>query len=203
MKVFIAIPSMDTVSVDFVISLERLKRIESTSVNFAVGSLVYVARDNLASQAIMTGSDYILWLDSDMVFSPYLLLKLMQEIESGKDFVSGLYFRHSTPYAPVLYKSVESGEGFDDYPEEPFEIDGSGFGGVLMKVSMLKDIIDQEHAAFAPLPGYGEDLSFCIRAKRCGYRLWCDPRIKLGHVSKTIVTEDTYKRKDDPNGTLR
>ena len=36
--------------------------------------------------------------------------------------------------------------------------------------------------AFTPLPHFGEDLSFCIRARECGYEICCDPTIRIGHV---------------------
>lgn len=191
MKVFIAIPCMESVPVDFVKSLMKLKTPDDTTINWSVGSLIYSSRDTLSGQAIMEGSDYVLWLDSDMVFDSYLLRKLMLD---DVDFVSGLYFRRKAPYHPVIYKSIgEKTEEFLDYPSGLFEIDACGFGGVLMKTAMLKDIIDKEHSAFAPLPGYGEDISFCIRAKRNGYKLWCDSRVKMGHIAKTLANEETYK----------
>lgn len=193
---------MENLPVDFVISLEKMRRIGDTTINYSVGSLVYASRDHLASQAIMTGSDYILWLDSDMVFDSSILVDLMRVIETGKDFVSGLYFRRKAPYTPVMYKTIRMGivpednisEEYEDYPEnQVFEIDACGFGGVLMKTSMMKDIIDKEHQAFAPITGYGEDISYCIRAKKHGYKLWCDSRVKMGHIAKLLATEETYK----------
>jgi GT2 family glycosyltransferase len=192
MNIFVAIPSMETVPVDFVISLDKLKRIGNTSINFSVGSLVYASRDYLSTLAIMTQSDYILWLDSDMVFGRSLLVDLLASID-GKDFVSGLYFRRKPPYNPVLYKTVgEKSEEYLDYPDGLFEIDACGFGAVLMKTEMMKDIIEKEHHAFAPILGYGEDISFCIRAKRCGYQLWCDSRVKLGHITTQIANEALF-----------
>lgn len=202
MKIFVAIPCMETLPVDFVISLERLKRIGNTTINYSVGSLVYASRDHLASQAIQENADYILWLDSDMVFDSTFLIDAMKHMDEGKDFVSGLYFRRKAPFTPVLYKTIRMGmfpgEGisveYDDYPENSvFEIDACGFGGVLMKVDMLKDIIDKEHHAFAPILGYGEDISFCIRAKKNGYKLWCDSSLKMGHIAKLVADESTFK----------
>ena len=42
---------------------------------------------------------------------------------------------------------------------------------------------------FAPINGVGEDLSFCWRARQCGYKIWCDPSIALGHEIRTIITK--------------
>lgn len=192
---------MEDIPVDFARSLINLRKIGNTTINWSVGSLIYASRDHLASQAIMENSDYVLWLDSDMVFSSDLLVDLMKDIESGKDFVSGLYFRRKAPYSPVLYKTIRMGfvgesvsEEYLDYPEnEMFEIDACGFGGVLMKTEMLKAVIDHDHNCFAPIIGYGEDISFCIRAKKLGYKLWCDSRVKMGHIAKTLANEETFK----------
>lgn len=191
MKVFVAIPCMESVPVDFVKSLMKLKTPDDTSINWSVGSLIYASRDTLAGQAVMEGSDYVLWLDSDMVFDSNLLRKLMID---DVDFVCCLFFRRKAPYHPVIYKSIgEKSEEYLDYPDGMFEIEACGFGGVLMKTSMLKDIIDKEHNAFAPITGYGEDISFCIRAKRNGYTLWCDSRVKMGHIMKGIADEKLFK----------
>ena len=75
MKVFVAIPSLDTVPALFCQSLALLQRAGDTIVGFQVGSLVYNARNELARQAIKSEADWVLWLDSDMVFSSDLLQK--------------------------------------------------------------------------------------------------------------------------------
>lgn len=202
MKIFIAIPCMEDLPVDFVRSLTRLQHIGQTSINYSVGSLVYASRQYLTECAVAEEADFILWLDSDMVFNSDLLIDLMKDIESGKDFVSGLYFKRKPPYSPVLYKKIRIGmtseetqiEDYDDYPEgEMFEIDACGFGAVLMKTEIAKAIIAKEGHTFSPILGYGEDISFCIRAKKLGYKLWCDPRIELGHIAKTVATKETFK----------
>ena len=72
MKVFIAVPSLETVPALFCQSLALLQRAGDTMIGFEVGSLVYNARNSLARQAIKAEADYVLWLDSDMVFGPDL-----------------------------------------------------------------------------------------------------------------------------------
>lgn len=198
MKTFIAIPCFEHIEVDFVSCIENLNRVGLTSVNFLAGSLVYDARENLLDAALKEKADYILWLDSDMTFDPNLLNNL---IASGKDFVSGLYFRRKPPFSPVIFKTIKLGfdgqhetENYDQYPENQlFEIDACGFGAVLMKSEMAIEMHKKDKTLFAPIPGYGEDISFCIRAKRAGYDLWCDSRVKLGHIAKTVADEATYK----------
>lgn len=84
MKTFIAVPSLEYVPALFTQSLAMLRRAGDTQVGFEVGSLVYVARNELARAAIKCEADQILWLDSDMVFTPDLLEK-MQSVSKAND----------------------------------------------------------------------------------------------------------------------
>ena len=40
--------------------------------------------------------------------------------------------------------------------------------------------------------GFGEDLSFCWRARECGYKVLLDPTVKCGHVGHIVVTEQFF-----------
>ena len=67
-----------------------------------------------------------------------------------------------------------------DYPRDSmFEIEGAGFGCVMHSVDLAKRIMAKHGAPFSPILGFGEDLSFCKRAKDVGATLWCDSRVKL------------------------
>lgn len=199
MKIFVAIPCMEDMPVDFVKSLTRLERVGQTSINFSVGSLVYASRDYLAQSAVAEKSDYILWLDSDMVFDSDLLIDMMNSIED-RDFLTAVCFRRKAPFSPVIYKKIRMGfegeaetEAYDDYPDEMFEVDACGMAAVLMKTEMAADIIAKDKQLFAPLPGYGEDVSFCIRAKKHGYKLWADPKLNVGHIARMVADKAAFK----------
>ena len=77
-----------------------------------------------------------------------------------------------------------------NYPKDQiFEISACGFGGVLMNVPMVKAIEEKYGLPFAPMLGFGEDISFCLRAQELGYKIWCDSRVKMGHIGLTTFTE--------------
>lgn len=199
-KFMICVPCGDEVAAGFAQSLAVMAKPQDCGVSFVVGSLIYDARNKLARQAIQLEADYVLWLDSDMIFPDDTLVRLYEDLQKYKDVsaVSGLYFRRVKPYTPVLFKRVEIDpesywEGYDDYPDEPFEAAAAGFGCVLMKTSMLIDVVKKYTTWFSPLSGFGEDLSFFWRANNCGHKLLIDPRLKLGHISKTSVTEEVYR----------
>ena len=59
-KILIAIPSMDTVPVQFALSLATMKRVGRPVISFKVGSLVYTARNDLAKMALEQEADFVL-----------------------------------------------------------------------------------------------------------------------------------------------
>ena len=201
MKTMIAVPCMDQVQTEFCKSLCNMKHVGSVQHSFTSCSLIYQARTDLGQIAIQEKADFVLWLDSDMVFPDTLLIDLMDDMR-GRDMVTAVYHMRRPPYKPVLWSKLRRGltaedtetETVTEYPEsELFEVEGCGFGAVMMRTEVLETVANKYHTLFEPLPGFGEDLSFCMRARGCGYRIWCDPRIQAGHKAATIVTKDTFK----------
>lgn len=198
MKILIAVPCMDLVPAQFASSLATLRKVGECVVAFQMGSLIYNSRNELAKKAIELECDYIFWLDSDMVFDPDTLEKLMNDRENG-DIVSGLYFRRVQPFSPVVFSQLQITDkggciwkNQDTVPGEIFPVEGCGFGCVLMPTSAVADVMAKFGNAFAPINGVGEDLSFCWRVRQCGYKIVCDPNIKLGHVGHHVITEQFY-----------
>ena len=202
MKVLIAVPCMDTVPSQFAQSLAVLNKVENCAIAFQMGSLIYTSRNNLASMAVQNECDYVLWLDSDMIFPPDVLQKLLEDREKG-DIITGVYYRRVKPFKPVLYSKLEINDegcdwlGYDDYPtDDLFEVAGCGFGCVLTPTNVFLDVAQKFGDMFAPINGVGEDLSFCWRAKQCGYKIMADPSIQCGHVGHYVIDRqffETYK----------
>lgn len=203
-KILIAVPCMDMVSARFAQSLTTLRKVGECTVSFLIGSLVYDSRNKLAGLAMQMDADYIMWFDSDMVFRPDTLERMMQVMDENPDIeiLSGLYFRRGEPFTPVLFGKLEVDEhgnlDWDDVaeiPDELFEVAGCGFGCVLMKTDCLYTIAAEENNGmwFTPMANAGEDCAFCIRARRNGYKIYCDPRVDLGHMTYAPVTKDFYK----------
>lgn len=202
MKTLIAIPCFDKIDTSFAKSLLYMNTVGECEISFVTGTLIYDARDKIAEGAIEAGFDYILWLDSDMNFEPDLMEKMFASI-GDKDFMSGLYFTRRNEPKPCIFDKcradVSAGEviptatSYYDYPlNSVFEIEACGFGCVLMKVSMLKEVTEKMGLPFMPAFGFGEDLSFCMRARQLGYKLWCDSSVKLGHNMIVESNEQMY-----------
>lgn len=202
MKTLIAVPCFDMVHTDFMQSLIALEKPEDTSFTVVKNTLINVARNVIATNAVKAGFDRIMWFDSDMKFPPDTLLKLTADMDQGLDFVSGLYFTRKTPIKPVVYDELSwmrTDEGVDvragnyyEYPEGLVECAGVGFGCCLTSVDLIKRVGDKFGLPFAPLQGLGEDLSFCWRVIQIGAKMHIDTRVKCGHIGQMVFDESEY-----------
>lgn len=206
-KTLIAVPCTDMVATGFCQSLAMLHRVGDCLVTMVPGSLIYDSRNKIASKAVELGCTHVMWFDSDMLFSPDTMEKLMAH---DKEFVSGMYFKRVGTYEPVVYKEInhyEDGRAeavcYKDYPKDkPFKVEAVGFGCVLLKTELLLDMGAAYMDWFTPYDRMGEDISFCQRARKLGYDLWVDPNVQCGHIGQIIVTDkfyDAYKTAEANN----
>lgn len=201
MKIMIAVPCMDSVPVQFCQSLALLEKTGDCMLSMKAGSLIYTARNDLATQSIREDVDYVFWLDSDMVFAPDTLVRMLKTVqENDLDILTGLYFRRVPPFSPVLFDRLEikpngvcSWSNFKEIPDHLFEVGGCGFGCVLMSPEVFMSVQSQHGNMFLPIGNNGEDVAFCWRARTCGYKIYCDPSIICGHVGHTIIDDQFYK----------
>lgn len=193
MRLLIGVPSVDYLHVEFVRSLAGLiLRLKENGTEFDLflcpGSLIYIARDKIASKAINEGYTHVLWLDSDMVFGPELLDDLMF---SGKPFVTGVCASRRPPYNACIFSQIDDINHLahvEELPVEAFEVQGCGFACVLIETNILRSVMEANKGrCFLPIEYYGEDLAFCIRARRMGYRIFAEPTVRPGHVSHMAV----------------
>lgn len=202
MKTLIAVPCMNQVPAEFCSSLAMLHKEGECVLEMKIGSLIYDSRNALCNTAIKIGADYILWLDSDMVFPADLLTHMLDVIQNNEeiDILTGVYYRRTEPYTPVLFDRLEQQpngridwSGFEEIPTDLFQVGGCGFGCVLTPLDVIIDVMGAHGTLFTPFPGVGEDLAFCIRARECGFSIYADPSFPLGHTGYITVTEGFYK----------
>ena len=172
------------------------------NVELISGTVIHDVRFAMAQMAIECKYDYILWIDSDMVFGSSVLYDLL---EADKDIVSAVCFMRKAPYEPCIYSKMRMGatleedqiEKYLDYPEGVFEIEACGMAMCLMKVIVLEDIITKVGQPFFPVRSdhrtLGEDLSFCFNARRCGHKIWATSKPNVGHIGKMNVDAESYE----------
>ena len=202
-KTLIAVPCLDWMYTDFVEAWANMEKPEGTAFTFIKNTLIYNARNLIARQAVENGFDRVLWLDSDVVVEPDTLIRLSADMDTGLDFVTGVYFMRKNPTKPVVYSELywrlseegaEAGQdSIDTIPSGLFEIAGAGFGCVMTSRRLLEDLVNRVGAPFTPLIGVSEDLTFCLRARDAGYKLWCDGRIQCGHIGTTQYNAQMWR----------
>lgn len=205
-RVLIAVPCMDMVAAGFAASLAMLQKNTNDiqcQVSFLCGSLIYDARNKISAQAIKFDADYVMWFDSDMTFDPDTMVRLFKDLEEHEDIdiVSGLYFRRSAPYTPVAFDKIFINEETNESTHEDYhgelsglhEVGAVGFGCVLMKTDVLVDCFAEYGTCFDPIGHFGEDLSFCWRASKLGYKVALDCDVKCGHIGHITSNQSFYE----------
>lgn len=210
MKTLIAIPCMDQVPALFAQSLSTMRMVGECQIAFQIGSLIYTSRDDLARYAMKEGFDYVLWLDSDMVFPEDFHERMLKTLtENNLDILSGIYYKRKPPYSPVIFDKMQlKGKIWDyswleDVPDSLFEVGACGFGCVLLKTEVLMSVQLKHGYLFHPMQNGGEDVAFCVRARDCGYKIMCDPTIVCGHVGNVVITDTLYKQYRSLSDTIK
>ena len=205
MRTLIAVPAMDMLSTDFCRSCVGLQLSGEVQWTFSQGSLVYDGRNLLADTAVREGFDRVLWLDSDTAFDRHLFRRLSEHLDQGREMVTGLYISRKRPLQPVIYKALRREElptggqaaradPYTDFEHDSlFPVAACGFGAVMMTTQLLQDVRDAYGPPFFPALGFGEDLSFCLRAGWLGREIWCDSSIKVGHVGLAVYDEELWR----------
>lgn len=184
MRLLIAIPCADTIRYEFAESLSKLEiQLSEDGIDFDVkwlaGSLIYMARDDLATAACDGGFTHILWLDSDMQFSRDLFNILWSV---GQPFVTGIYRSRRSPYAYALFSDVERGQRIIKLGDKPFEVNACGFGCVLMETEVIRQVRRRNGVCFLPTIAAGEDIAFCDRWIQLGGKIYAVPDALCNHI---------------------
>lgn len=182
MKIVIGIPNMGSIHVGTVGSLWQLpisyKDIEFLP--YMIGnSLVYDARNEILNYANKANADYLLFIDSDIIFPPAALKALLDQ---NKGIISGIYWSRSEQVRkPIIYKKIKPRTIFRKIPEIDhvsgmvqgcIEIAACGMGFCLIRKDVIRKMIKHYISPFEPFKGMGEDISFCYRLGRLNEKIY-------------------------------
>lgn len=185
MKTLIAIPTSRDIEIQCAASIIGMEREGRIGVFCPQSYSIDASRNLIVEHALEIGYDYIMWIDSDMILPKDTLVKLMAH---DKDIVSGVY-RHKLLFGEHVVAKRFVPDKKDTYADltikeiqatnELIEIDGVGFGCVLTKVDIFRHI---KKPWFSYTPNMGEDIYFCRKAQKAGYKVWLDTSIICDHI---------------------
>lgn len=180
------------------------------------GPVLHTARNKVLETFLKNEDDYLLWLDTDMVFDAEALQTLMAV---PADIAGALYFTGGIGLEPwctalvedesssvpatfrplVLPEAPPAPEESDEdavaaYTAEiienlrPRDVAAVGMGFTLMTRDVVAKLMaEYDGHPFAYEGDWGEDLTFCQRALQAGFTVQVVPLARVGHVKQAVV----------------
>lgn len=154
------------------------------------------ARNEVAKRFMRLNSEWLLTLDTDMVFSVENFDALLASADPDfAPIVSGIYFVDERPpraaAANTVDDSIKSISDWEDDKLIPVEWCGAGF--MLIHRSVFEKLGDEPYRQDIVAPSgalVGEDYSFCERARQAGFTIQVNPSVFVGHVKPRILGFD-------------
>ena len=179
----------------------RLIVVEGGCGDFAGG------RNRLVREFLSTGVEWLLVVDSDMVWQPedWRILRDSAD-EAERPWVSGTYFVDNEVIRPCCMNYHEDGSAtipiLSDESTELVQVSAAcvGFGLIHRDVFYKTGDFENDHEWFehgwrSPQGGtLSEDYAFCSRAGEAGIPIYINTKVRVGHVKRKILTWDDYRR---------
>ena len=190
-KILIAIPTARYIEAETFKSIYDLEIPEGYETTFQTffGYRVDQVR-NLIADWVVRDYDYLFAVDHDITFPTDTLKKLLAH---DKDLVSGVYRQRLEPQLLEIYEPFGTRMSTEDLYAKNWNlvgIGGCGFGCVLVKKEVLAGVGYPQfeyHPALNHNNTISEDTDFCKKAINKGFKLWCDPSIRCGHIGSTTM----------------
>lgn len=155
------------------------------------------ARNSLIMQAQFEGCRRIFMLDTDQVYPPDTLTKLLSH---KKDICGVRVHRRYPPFDPIFLRWDEEVKKYYRIPDEEMfsgnlvEIDATGTGALLINMEIF-DKIDEPwfKVVTDPMARTGEDIYFCTKARKAGFRIFVDTSIEVDHLATIAINKPMYQ----------
>lgn len=185
LKIAIGVPTNRLIRPKTAESLMRLVAYSKYDYKIIISTRGYNTSENrnyIAVQAVKNNCDYLFFVDDDMILPPDTLDKLLAH---KKNIVGGLYRTKYEKQEPVV-------EYLDNKrPKGLFECGAIGTGCLLIKCDVFKKI-PQKYKNTQGWFNYiwndngsvkmSHDWLFCHNARECGFEVWADNNLKIGHI---------------------
>jgi hypothetical protein len=178
--------------------LEQVIMVEGSVGSFDVG------RNKIVRHFLdKTNSEWLLTVDSDMVWNASMIRALVQSASLKRPVVSGIYFVNDKPPRPCAVVRGEDGH-LSTIPEwedgDQVEVDGLGGGFMVIHYTVLKDIErvfgypNDRHGPWYRQSAVGAsgqmlepDHAFVQRVQQLGLKVYVNTDVFVGHVKPRIL----------------
>lgn len=164
-------------------SLLELVAFSNHDFHFVVATEGYTISENrnyIAIQAIKNNSDYLFFVDDDMVFPSDTLERLLAR---QKDIIGVASRSRCLPLKSTV--QLLDGTILSEFPKELKEVKQVGTGIMLVKMEVFEKIDKPYFNTKTHINGFtlqGEDAWFCEKAKEKGFKIWCDGTLSVKHI---------------------
>lgn len=185
-------------------------------------SLLEHARSAIATAAYQNDCDILLWIDDDMVFEPSQVVAMCLDADRLGAVVAAV--ASTKAVGGQLNTKFSPGTHTVDFFEcgslLPIETIGTGIMAVASSVlhsvaTALTDkygaVTDNGGMPIVPFHKtiiyqgltWGEDTSFCLRARRAGHRIFADTRVRALHIGTHLYGLEETTRNTVRHQSLR
>lgn len=178
----VAIPATEMMHTGSVSSFIGLRQSLPSGSKMLIGTMSSspAANRNGMAESILSHEEFqwILFLDSDMMPDPATALRLL---DHRVDMVGALCYMRGYPFSPCCNPMFEPPTGLR-------EVDWVGTGSLLVRRHVMETIKYPwfEHT----LPGTGEDILFCHKARKAGFKVHVDLDLVVGHMATVPITRE-------------
>jgi len=143
---------------------------------------VHDNREQIAVDFLETDCTHLFFIDSDMLFKPDVLDKLLA---SDKDVIGGQYNRRIGKEGVPVVNTRYNLPGMS-YPNHIFKNYAVATGCMLIQRVVFEKIPRPWFSLGTEENWLGEDVSFCRKCKENGIEIWMDASLPVGHVGEFV-----------------
>lgn len=178
--------------------IKESKRADAEVMGLYSEPYVDKARNELVEWFMASGMEWFLSVDTDIILPEMVIPRLLAR---GKQLIGALIYVAAEPIFPQIYtKIADFGfEGMGQYmvndkwePGELVEADATGAGCLLIHREVFESIPPAKQFRwfqheFEGTDMFGEDFTFCRRARSAGHQLYIDTAVKAGHIKTRVI----------------
>jgi hypothetical protein len=181
LKLSILVPTRDTVYSHFAYCLTQLYNTTrevgiDTYLFFDSSTILLNQRERLLEKAKQVKSEYVLWLDSDMMFPSTTAIRLLNH---NKDIIACNYMKRTNERKSVAYTDLNDWNSWlpMEVKDELIEVQGVGMGCMLMKIKVF-DKLQKPYFEFTYKEDtqdfFGEDFNLQKKLREENYKIYID-----------------------------